>query len=164
MAGAELVEVVDERHWKTKMTVKLGPVGLDFVNDVRLLEVDEAAGLVRMEVRGRDTRGKGGADASVASTLSATEAGGTRIELESDVRFSGQAAQFGRPSVVQDVSNRLVDQFVSCLSAHLAASSDEPADPGPAAPRPISGLSLLLAALRGAVARFFSRVPKRGSS
>jgi hypothetical protein len=118
-----------------------------------------------MEVHGRDTRGKGGADATVASTLAPTDSGGTRIELESDLRFSGQAAQFGRPSVVQDVSNKLLDQFVSCLGAQLAASSsDEPTGPGPEAPRPISGLSLLMAALRGAVARFFGRVRRRGPS
>jgi uncharacterized protein len=169
MAGAQLVEVVDERTWKTKMTIKLGPVSMDFVNDVRLLEVDEAAGRLRMEVHGRDTRGKGGADATVESTLSPTDGGGTRIALETDVRFSGQAAQFGRPSVVQDVSNRLLDQFVSCLSAQLAASNPNeattgpgqersvPPPPPPPTPKPISGLSLLVAALQGAVSRFLGR-------
>jgi carbon monoxide dehydrogenase subunit G len=165
LPGAALTEVVDERTWKTTMKVKLGPVGMDFVNDVQLTEVDEAAGRVRMQVRGRDTKGKGSADASVESTMSPMEGGGTRVEVVSDVRFSGPAAQLGRPSIVQDVSNRLMDQFVSCLSAQLTAtSSDEPTGPGPEAPRPISGLSLLVAALRGAVVRFFSRAPGRGSS
>jgi carbon monoxide dehydrogenase subunit G len=163
MPGAELTEVVDDRHWKAKMTVKLGPVGMDLLNDVKLLEVDRGAGTVKMETTGRDTRGKGGANAQIEARLTAIE-GGTRIQMDTDIRFSGQAAQLGRPSVVQDVSSKLVGQFAECLRSRLDAAPDAqsegaPGEPRPPPPRakPISGLALFRIALKGWFARLFGR-------
>ena len=60
MPGATLVEIVDDGTWKTAMAVKIGPVGMDFLNDVSVVEQDNAAGTVRLSVRGRDKRGRGG--------------------------------------------------------------------------------------------------------
>jgi len=157
MPGATLVEVAADGTWKTTMAVKLGPVGMDFLNDVRVIENDPAAGTVRLGVKGRDKRGKGGADASVDARLVGSDDGGTRVTMNADVKFSGQAAQLGRPSVIQDISARLVDEFAQCLRMKLSRSSR--ADENSAAPattavqKPISGLSLLLAAGRGALAR-----------
>jgi carbon monoxide dehydrogenase subunit G len=148
MPGATLVEVSDDGTWKTAMAVKLGPVGMDFLNDVRIVEEDSQAGSVRLEVSGRDKRGKGGAQASVDARLTAVD-GGTRVSMAADVKFSGQAAQLGRPSVIQDISTRLVDQFAQCIRDKLADS------PAPRAPegQPVSAVSLLWAAARGALAR-----------
>lgn len=169
MPGAELVEVDDTDPdapvWKSTMSVKLGPVGMSFANNVTLLGKDEASHTVTLGVSGRDTRGKGGAEGTVVSTLTALEAGGTRVEIVTDIRFSGQAAQLGRPNVVRDVSNRMVGQFAECIAAQLAALS-EPEREGSAeaaaaarerAKRPVSGLSLIIAALTSALKRLFRR-------
>jgi carbon monoxide dehydrogenase subunit G len=155
MPGATLVEVADDGTWKTTMAVKLGPVAMDFLNDVQVIENDPAAGTVRLGVKGRDRRGKGGADASVDARLIAIDGGGTRVTMNTDVRFSGQAAQLGRPSVIQDISMRLVDQFAGCIRATLgnAANGAESSGPPARAHKPVSGLSLLVAALRGALMR-----------
>ena len=75
LPGAALVEVVDDGTWKTTMSVKLGPVGLDFLNEVRIVEQDDAAGTVRLAVKGRDKRGKGGADATVDARMVAHDGG-----------------------------------------------------------------------------------------
>ncbi|MEW6582921.1 MAG: SRPBCC family protein [Actinomycetota bacterium] len=154
MPGAELVEVVDDRTWRARLSVKLGPVGLDFLNDIRLVDVDEAGGVVRMEVAGRDTRGKGAANAAVTSRLVPAGAG-TRVEMDTDLRFSGQAAQLGRPNVVQDVSARLVGQFADCLRVQLdgATSEEDRREALHRAERPVSGLSLVLAAVASAIRR-----------
>ncbi len=119
MPGAALVEITDDGAWKTTMAVKLGPVGFGFLNEVRIAEQDEAAGSVRLAVKGRDTRGTGGADATVDARMLPRDGGGTTVTLDSDIRFSGQAAQLGRPAVIQDVSSRLLDQFAECLRAKL---------------------------------------------
>ena len=55
------------------MAVKLGPMGMNFVNDVRVAEQDGTTGTVRLSVTGRDKRGKGGADASVDARISDDE-------------------------------------------------------------------------------------------
>ena len=75
--------------------------------------------------------------------------------MNADVKFSGQAAQLGRPSVIQDVSTRLVDQFAQCIRAQLgsASSPEESRAARAQAQKPISGLSLLVAAVRGALTR-----------
>lgn len=162
MPGAELVEVVDERTWKAKLTVKLGPVGMDFTNDVTVVEIDEAAGHVRLAVSGRDTRGKGGAEATIDSRFVTIEGGGTRVDMETDLRFSGQAAQLGRPAVVKDVSTRLVEQFAACLRAQLSTNREEAAEAVQAAAKPISGFSLFLVAIKGMFRRLFRRDGTRG--
>jgi carbon monoxide dehydrogenase subunit G len=161
MPGAILTEVVDERTWKAAMGVKLGPVGMSFLVDVTLLDRDESAHTVRLGVSGRDTRGKGGAEGTVDSVLSPAGAGGTRVEMTTDLRFSGQVAQLGRPGVVQDVSNKLVDQFAECIKAQLSASPEAAAAAVVEAQKPISGFSLAVAALASAIKRLLGRGDRR---
>lgn len=160
MPGATLVEIAGDGTWKTTMAVKVGPIGMDFLNDVRVVENDTAAGTVRLGVTGRDKRGKGCADAFVDARLTAIDGGGTRVTMDADVKFSGQAAQLGRPSVIQDVSTRLVDQFAQCLRAQLGSASSQ--DAQARAQKPLSGLSLFVAAVRGALARLFRFRPRPG--
>ena len=172
MPGAELVEIVDDRNWRAKMRVRLGPVGMDFDNKIELAEIDEANGVVKMNVSGRDTRGKGGADGTVEARFAAIDSG-TRVDMTTDLRFSGQAAQLGRPNVVQDVASKLVGDFAGCLGQQLnfqpateaaAAGDGDPATvppppPPPSAAKPLSGFAVLMAAISGAIKRVL-RNPK----
>ena len=93
------------------------------------------------------------------------DAGGTRVEMTTDLRFSGQAAQLGRPGVVQDVSNKLVNQFAECIKAQLSAA---PAGGAPQAvqeaQKPISGLSLAVGALVAPIKRLLGRGRPKGES
>jgi uncharacterized protein len=169
MPGAELVEMVDARNWRAKIRVRLGPVGMDFDNKIELVEIDEANGVVKMNVSGRDTRGKGGADGTVEARFAASN-GGTRVDMTTDLHFSGQAAQLGRPNVVQDVASKLVGDFANCLGQQMtikataaAAESDgdpatvAPPPPSPPAAKPLSGFSVLVAAISGAIKRMFRK-------
>ena len=169
MPGAELVEMVDARNWRAKIRVRLGPVGMDFDNKIELVEIDEANGVVKMNVSGRDTRGKGGADGTVEARFAESN-GGTRVDMTTDLRFSGQAAQLGRPNVVQDVASKLVGDFANCLGQQMtiqatpaAAESDgdpataAPPPPSPPAAKPLSGFSVLVAAISGAIKRMFRK-------
>ena len=159
--GATLVDVTPDGTWKTTMTVKLGPVGMDFRSDVRIVEHRDGTGPVRLAVQSRDVRGRGGAEVSIAATLSPV-AYGTRVAMATDVRFSGQAAQLGKPSVITDISKRLVDQFAECLDARLASAVGPPAE----AAAPINGFALLRASLAGALRRAFRirHTPRKGGS
>jgi uncharacterized protein len=159
LPGASLVEVTDDGTWKTTMTVKLGPVVMEFANDVRIVENDAATGKVRLDLSGREKRGRGSAVATVDAQLVPHDLG-TRVTMTSDVRFSGQAAQLGRPSVIQDVSTRLVDEFAQCLRERLDESAADVAEPRTVQQqKPVSGLSLIGAALRGALTRILTLRP-----
>ena len=141
---------------KATMKASLGPVTMEFANDIALVELDRDAGTATLEVKGRDTRGKGGANATVIANLTEIESG-TSVVMDTDLRFSGQAAQLGRPNVVRDVSERMVGQFAECIRAQLEASPEEAAAAVERAGKPVSGFRLALLAIVGSLKRLFRR-------
>jgi carbon monoxide dehydrogenase subunit G len=156
MPGAELAEVVDENTWKAKLSVKLGPIALQFGTDVRREEVDEAARRVTLQAKARELRGRGGAQATIASALEASEAG-THVTIVTDLSLQGAVAQYGR-GVVADVASQLTKRFADCIASQLA---DAPEEEKQAAleqqSKPVSGLRLGL----GAVLRAFLALLRR---
>jgi carbon monoxide dehydrogenase subunit G len=164
MPGAELTEVVDDSNWKAKMSVKLGPIALNFVTDIRREQVDDAAHHVVLAARGRELRGRGGATAKIDGSLTEID-GGTRVALVTDLSLSGPMAQYGR-GVVQDVSEQLVGQFADCLRGQLDGGTGDTAAAPAAAPSrpatPIAGGSLAWTAFKRAVARLFRRLTGSG--
>jgi carbon monoxide dehydrogenase subunit G len=163
MPGAELAETIDENTWKANMAVKLGPISLNFATDVTRDAVDEAAGAVTLGAKARETRGRGGAQAAILSTLSDIE-GGTRVDIVTDLTMSGAVAQYGR-GIVQDVAQQMVTRFADCLKAQLAAASPEEAQAAVAEhqAKPVSGLSMGLGAMGRSLLRVFSRLFGRKS-
>jgi uncharacterized protein len=158
MPGAELTETVDDATWKATMKVKFGPMSFAFATDVRHEEVDATARRAVISARAREMRGRGGGQATIESRLAAVN-GGTRVEIVTDLTLSGAVAQFGR-GMVEDVSAQMVNGFAECLKAEL--SQPEEGEPPRDAPRPqpaeaVSGLPLVLGALRRAVSRIFRR-------
>ena len=156
MPGATLKETVDDSHWKAEMAVRLGPIGLTFATDVAREEVDEAARRVLLEAQAREVRNRGRAQATIESRLSPLDGGGTRIDLTTDLTLSGPAAQYGR-GMIEDISSQLVKSFAQCLEAQLTAAPEEAEAAVAAQAKPLSGLSLALAALRRRLASIFRR-------
>ena len=117
MPGAELLEGGADDTWKAKLSVKLGPIALQFLTDVRREEVDEAARRIVLSARAREARGRGNAQATIESRLVAVD-GGTRVEITTDVRLQGTVAQYGR-GIESDVASRLTEQFAACIERKL---------------------------------------------
>ena len=128
--------------------VKLGPIALLYNGSGTFVEKDDAGHRFVVAAKGKDKRGNGTAGATV--TLSMTDAGGgTSVEVLTDLSVTGKPAQFGR-GVMQDVSDKLLGQFVACLeqrfdapapvatpAAEPVVEAASPPDPAPAsAPRP----------------------------
>ena len=161
MPGAELTETIDDTHWKAQLAVKLGPISLSFDTDVERSEVDEAAGRTVMNAKAREVRGRGGAQATITSSLT-EEAGGTRIDITTDLTMSGAVAQYGR-GIVQDVSAQLVTQFGECIAAQLAGSEEEAQAAVEESAKPVSGMSVGFNAMGRSIKRFFAGLFGRGS-
>ncbi len=142
--GAELTEVVDERTYKGKVAVRVGPVALSLVGQARLEEVDEAHHRARIATKGSDSKGRGGSDSVIEFRLEPAGAG-TKVLIHSDVKLSGSIAQYGRGSgMIQSVASQLIGQFGEALKEQIALSgSDAGAGSIPASAKPISGLSVL---------------------
>jgi hypothetical protein len=67
------------------------------------------------------------------------DAGGGRTEVTvlTDLSITGKPAQFGR-GMIEDVSNKLLQQFVTCLESKVGAP-EAPAEEAPAAPAAVAG-------------------------
>lgn len=130
MPGAELTEIVDDRTWKGRVKMRMGPVSLAFAGTVRMIERDDANHRVQLRAEGREQRGQGSATAVATSRLEAVE-GGTRVVMETDLTITGKVAQYGR-GMIGDISQRLTQEFASCLASNIGAADLADAD-GPAA-------------------------------
>ena len=64
------------------------------------------------------------------------EGDGTKVDVETDFTITGRLARFGRGGMIQDVSNRLLRDFSTCLQSSI--ESDESSG---AAPRPSPDLA-----------------------
>ncbi|MGN6782286.1 MAG: SRPBCC domain-containing protein [Marmoricola sp.] len=116
--------------------VKLGPIALVYKGAGAFVEKDRDGGRMKIEAKGKDKRGNGTAGADVTATM-VEEGGNTRVTVVTDLNITGKPAQFGR-GVMQDVSDKLLAQFVDCLSqrlsqpeaeANAAAADDQDAGP-----------------------------------
>jgi uncharacterized protein len=117
--------------------VKLGPIALVYSGTGTFVEKDEAAHRFVVDAKGKDKRGNGTAGAKVTLTMT-PDGTGTAVEVLTDLAITGKPAQFGR-GVMQDVSDKLLGQFVGCLEQRLAAPVAEP-EPEPVAvaePEPV---------------------------
>jgi carbon monoxide dehydrogenase subunit G len=129
MPGAQLQEVEGEIY-RGVVKVKLGPIATSFKGQATFLERNDAAYTATLKGEGRDTGGKGNADALITATLEAVSADTTKVTVSTDLRITGKVAQFGR-GVMGDVSEKLMAQFANNLNTMLDA---EPAAEAPAAP------------------------------
>ncbi|MDQ3325749.1 MAG: SRPBCC family protein [Actinomycetota bacterium] len=138
--GAALTSV-DGDDFAGTVKVKLGPVSLQYSGTGTFVERDEDTHTARFEAKGKDKRGNGTAAAKVRAVLE-PDGAGTAVAVSTDLAVTGKPAQFGR-GLMQDVSDKLLDRFVDCLTEKLTAEpeveADEPvapAQPPPAQPPP----------------------------
>jgi carbon monoxide dehydrogenase subunit G len=127
LPGAELTAGDDEGTYQGTFSVKLGPTSASYRGTLKLEEVDEAARRATMRANGTDKRGQGGAKALIVSTVREGDGGTTVVDVNTDYSITGRLAAFGRGGMIQDVANRLLREFASCLQETLGA---EPAAAG----------------------------------
>jgi carbon monoxide dehydrogenase subunit G len=134
--GAQVTSAEGDTFTGT-VKVKLGPIAMVYAGSGTFVEKDEAARRLVVEAKGRDKRGNGTAGANATLTM-APEGTGTKVEIVTDLAVTGKPAQFGR-GVMQDVSDKLLGQFVACLESKSAPAEESPAaeEPsGAASPEP----------------------------
>ncbi len=125
--GATVTEASDDDFSGT-VKVKLGPIAMVYSGSGQFVSRDDAEHRAVIEARGKDKRGNGTAGASVKLALS-PDGSGTRVDVSTDLAITGKPAQFGR-GVMQDVSDKLLGQFVQCIEGHLGEAEPETLDAG----------------------------------
>ena len=129
LPGAAIHDENDGEYDGT-MKVKIGPITANYKGTVKFEEVDEEDHRAVLQATGREARGQGAASATIVSTLQ-DEGEGTRVSVETEMKLTGRAAQFGR-GIAQDVATKMLDQFASCLGEEIStgegvAAAAEPA-------------------------------------
>lgn len=114
--GIESVEVVDERTYRGKLVVKVGPVKSSFGGTVVLTEVD-APNRIAGTVEGDDKSSASSVKASFTGTLKAV-GGGTEAAFEVEANLRGRLAQFGGP-VIAATAKKLTAEFAKNLRERL---------------------------------------------
>src|ERR671930_261631 len=120
LPGASITGHDEDGTYHGEFQVKLGPTTAAYRGTIKIESSDAESHTATLAARGTDKRGQGGASATIVNTLHEAE-GGTRVDAVTDFTITGRLASFGRGGMVQDLSNRLLRDFASCLQQRLAA-------------------------------------------
>jgi carbon monoxide dehydrogenase subunit G len=144
--GAELTEVVDDKTYKGKISVKLGPVALTFNGQTTFEEIDPANHTAKLKAQGTDAKGRGGAHAKVDFHMEPSDVG-TRVLIHTNLQLSGAVAQYGRGvGMIADLAQQIIAQFADSLEKNVIAQEQAASaeghgagsGAGQAAPAPIT--------------------------
>ena len=114
--GIEAVEVLDDKTYRGKLVVKVGPIKSSFSGTVMLTEVD-APNRIAGTVEGDDKTSASSVKASFTGTLK-TVNGGTEAAFEIEANLRGRLAQFGGP-VITATAKKITAEFAKNLRARL---------------------------------------------
>lgn len=152
LPGAQLEEIEGDIY-RGKVKVKLGAVSTQFKGEAHFVDRDDVNHKATLKAKGRDTGGRGNAEADIVAEAEALSPTSTKCVVTADLHITGKVAQFGR-GIMGDVSKKLMDQFAANLNTMLdeqgtaapaaeepapaaaPAAADEPAAAEPAAEQP----------------------------
>jgi carbon monoxide dehydrogenase subunit G len=173
LPGAAITGRDDDGTYHGTFSVKLGPMTASYNGTIKVDDVDEAGHRATLKAKGTDKRGQGGANATIVNTLSEHD-GVTHVDAVTDFTITGRLAQFGRGGIMEDVSNRLMRDFATCLSTRLGETAEPTAPSGaevaagdappeavaaasapPPAAAPVKGISLFFSVLWNRIKRLF---------
>jgi len=100
-----------------EFTLRLGPFTTVHRGTIRIEAADEATRTARLAVRGSERSGSG---ATIVNSLTTVD-GATRVDSVAELTIIGPLAAFAGSAVVEDISNRLLRDFATCLASRLTA-------------------------------------------
>jgi carbon monoxide dehydrogenase subunit G len=134
LPGAQLEEIEGDIY-RGNVKVKLGAVSTKFKGEAHFVERDDANHTAVLKGKGRDTGGRGNAEADIHATAEALSPTSTRCIVTADLHITGKVAQFGR-GIMGDVSRKLIDQFSHNLNTMLDEQGPDAYDSDDAAAAP----------------------------
>lgn len=180
LPGATITEAGEDGSYEGTFSAKVGPASVSFKGTLKMEHVDEATHTATMLANGSNRRGQGGAKATIVSRVAERDGGGTTVDIDTDYTITGPLARLGRGGMIEDVGNRLLREFATCLEQRLAheqavdeaaapaeatteggstppPSAAAPPPPPPPQAKPIGGISLFFSVLRDRLKRLFNR-------
>jgi hypothetical protein len=157
LPGAELTRQLGDDRYAGKVSIRMGPVKLQFAGTAQIRERDHQARRIVVDATGADERGRGQAALQVTASLSPAR-DATMVDVILDLQLSGAAAQYGR-GMISDVTEILMRDFAASMQARISAIDRGLSPDRVTSARPASGLRIGLRAmwlaLRRVARRFF---------
>lgn len=123
MPGTELVELVGEAGFKATVTLKVGPVKLQFQGDGELLNLAADGSQGEVSARGSDSKGRGGFRATMKFRLAEEGERKCRVQVDTELALTGSVAQYGRGvGIVREVAAQLTNDFTKNLESRVMAA------------------------------------------
>src|ERR1700726_81327 len=139
MPGAEVTEVIDDKTYKGRIAVRLGPVALAFAGVVKFEELDSVNYKAPVKAQGSDAKSRGAANATASFRLEPAGSG-SKVLVHTDLVLSGAVAQYGRGvGIIQATAAQIMSQFAANLKSQIVdrspqATAAQPPPSGPAQP------------------------------
>ena len=109
--------------------------------------------------KGVDRRGGSRGQVNVKYAVSAADEG-SMVSVDADITISGAAAQFGRTGLINQISKRLIKEFVRCIEAKLQAEDEESAAEISAGD--VKGVSLVASTVGSEISSGVKKLFKKG--
>lgn len=119
LPGAAVTGRNDDGSYNGTLTIKIGPTTASYNGKLQMEQIDEVQRTATMQAQGTDKRGQGGAKATIVSRLVPGDGAGTHVEVITDLHITGRLARFGRGGMMEDISDRMMQQFAAALQASL---------------------------------------------
>ena len=131
LPGAQLQEVEGDTY-RGVVKIKVGPIVAQFKGQAVFAERDDVNKKAVLKAEGRDTGGKGNANATITAQLTQISESVTKVNVDTDLAITGKVAQFGRGALA-DVSDKLLAQFAASLNDLLESQPTAESAPVPVA-------------------------------
>jgi carbon monoxide dehydrogenase subunit G len=109
---------IDGDEFTGELKIKLGPSTLVYNGSGRYLERNKAERRMVIEAHANEKRRNGTANVTVSASFTGSGEQ-TDVEVQTALVIDGKPAHFG-DEVIADVSEKLLDQFLSCISGEFA--------------------------------------------
>ena len=129
LPGAQLQEVEGDTY-RGVVKIKVGPIVAQFKGQAVFAERDDVNKKAVLKAEGRDTGGKGNANATITAQLTQISESVTKVNVDTDLAITGKVAQFGRGALA-DVSDKLLAQFAASLTDLLESQPAAESAPAP---------------------------------
>ena len=124
MPGTELNERVGEKGFKATVSLKVGPVKLQFRGEGELMNLSSDGSYGEVVAKGSDSKGRGGFKAEMKFRLSEEGSQKCRVQVDTELSLTGSVAQYGRGvGIVKEVAGQLTSDFTKNLEARVAITT-----------------------------------------
>ena len=122
LPGAQLVEVVDEKTYRGRVLVQVGPIKANYEGAVIIESLQPEHRLLSLLAQGDQSNTPGRAEARVNFSMQESGEGETDVVVQVTLSVTGRLAQMGG-GMIQTVAKQLFRKFAECVQQELVTKN-----------------------------------------